>query len=124
MRFLGLLNLSHTGSRLGPSLRLNFGRRTFIRAMAASQSQAQHTFVEKLTSKVQSETNGDNKSSILNWVAPDDKSGEFKRKDSNFRGWIKNEAGAEFPAEKDRYHLYVSYACPWGVSGSKAASCP
>ncbi|KAI9725226.1 MAG: S-glutathionyl-(chloro)hydroquinone reductase [Chrysothrix sp. TS-e1954] len=61
-----------------------------------------------------SETNGDHKPAILNWVAPNDKSGEFKRKESKFRNWIKNEQGAEFPAEKDRYHLYVSYACPWG----------
>ena len=21
----------------------------------------------------------------------------------------------DFPPEKDRYHLYVSYACPWGM---------
>ncbi|GAB7343298.1 hypothetical protein MBLNU457_1350t2 [Dothideomycetes sp. NU457] len=50
---------------------------------------------------------------ILNWVAPGDKSGEFKRQQSTFRDWISNESGAEFPAEKGRYHLYVSYACPW-----------
>lgn len=31
--------------------------------------------------------------------------------DSVFRNWIK--AGSEFPPEKDRYHLYVCYACPW-----------
>lgn len=55
----------------------------------------------------------DDKSNILNWVSPNDKSGEFKRKPSVFRNFISSEAGAEFPAEKDRYHLYVSYACPW-----------
>ncbi|KAF2483186.1 glutathione S-transferase [Neohortaea acidophila] len=42
-----------------------------------------------------------------------DKTGEYKRKDSQFRNFVSNEPGAEFPAEKDRYHLYVSYACPW-----------
>lgn len=31
--------------------------------------------------------------------------------DSIFRNWIKPDS--EFPPEKDRYHLYVSYACPW-----------
>jgi len=51
---------------------------------------------------------------ILNWVAPGDKTGEFKRQHSTFRDWISKESGAEFPAEKGRYHLYVSYACPWG----------
>jgi putative glutathione S-transferase len=55
----------------------------------------------------------DKKSSILNWVAPGDKTGEFKRQQSVFRSWIENKPDAEFPAEKDRYHLYVSYACPW-----------
>jgi hypothetical protein len=49
---------------------------------------------------------------ILNWVAPEDKSGEFKRQQSQFRNWIGKDG--EFPAEKGRYHLYVSYACPWG----------
>jgi glutathionyl-hydroquinone reductase len=46
-------------------------------------------------------------------VNPADKSGEFKRQVSSFRNWISREAGAEFPPEKGRYHLYVSYACPW-----------
>jgi len=53
------------------------------------------------------------KKDILNWVDPKDKSGEFKRQASQFRNWISKEPGAEFPPEKDRYHLYVSYACPW-----------
>lgn len=61
------------------------------------------------------QTNGQ-KQDILNWVDPKDKSGEFKRQQSVFRNWISKESGAEFPPEKDRYHLYVSYACPWGRS--------
>lgn len=48
---------------------------------------------------------------ITNWVAPNDKSGEFKRGQSQFRNFIKK--GGEFPPEAGRYHLYVSYACPW-----------
>ncbi|KAF2268807.1 glutathione S-transferase Gst3 [Lojkania enalia] len=55
----------------------------------------------------------DKKDSILNWVSLSDKSGEFKRQASVFRNWIEDKADAEFPPEKDRYHLYVSYACPW-----------
>ncbi|KAK3116553.1 vacuolar membrane-associated protein iml1 [Teratosphaeriaceae sp. CCFEE 6253] len=55
----------------------------------------------------------DAQKNILNWVDPKDKTGEFKRQQSTFRDWISSEEGAEFPAEKDRYHLYVSYACPW-----------
>ena len=45
--------------------------------------------------------------------------GSFVRKDSQFRNWVTADgtAGptgrAEFKAEADRYHLYVSLACPW-----------
>eukprot|EP01119_Soliformovum_irregulare_P013372 TRINITY_DN3545_c1_g1_i1.p1 TRINITY_DN3545_c1_g1~~TRINITY_DN3545_c1_g1_i1.p1 ORF type:complete len:312 (+),score=107.93 TRINITY_DN3545_c1_g1_i1:70-1005(+) len=37
--------------------------------------------------------------------------GAYKRQERTFRSWIKKDG--EFPPEKDRYHLYVSYACPW-----------
>lgn len=50
---------------------------------------------------------------VTDWVLPSDKSGEFKRQVSSFREWISKEPGARFPPEKDRYHLYISYACPW-----------
>lgn len=50
--------------------------------------------------------------SITNWA---DKSGEFKRGSSQFRNHISKESGADFPPERGRYHLYVSYACPWGL---------
>lgn len=50
------------------------------------------------------------KNGILGWAGKD---GAFKRQDSQFRNHISNEPGARFPAERDRYHLYVSYACPW-----------
>ncbi|WP_435196757.1 glutathione S-transferase family protein [Natronomonas sp. EA1] len=36
-------------------------------------------------------------------------SGEFERQPTSFREFI----GEEYPAESGRYHLYVSYACPW-----------
>ncbi len=45
--------------------------------------------------------------------------GEFLRAVSSFRNWVTKDgrAGpggkAGFAAEPDRYHLYVSYACPW-----------
>ncbi|KAH9956488.1 glutathione S-transferase [Russula dissimulans] len=42
---------------------------------------------------------------------PIDTNGVFKRPASSFRDFIK--AGGKFPPERDRYHLYVSYACPW-----------
>ncbi|ADJ15579.1 glutathione S-transferase family protein [Halalkalicoccus jeotgali] len=35
--------------------------------------------------------------------------GAFERQETTFRDRI----GEEFPAESGRYHLYVSYACPW-----------
>jgi glutathionyl-hydroquinone reductase len=45
--------------------------------------------------------------------------GKFRRSESQFRDWItvdgKPAEGRErgFKAEPGRYHLYVSYACPW-----------
>ena len=44
--------------------------------------------------------------------------GALRRKPSTFRGWITPDGsdfrGAPgFKAERDRYHLYVSLACPW-----------
>lgn len=40
--------------------------------------------------------------------------GEMVRPPTEFRNFISREPGAKFPPEKGRYHLYVSYACPWG----------
>ncbi len=46
-------------------------------------------------------------------------SGKFVRADSVFRNWVTADGSAGptgnggFKAEAGRYHLYVSYACPW-----------
>mgnify|MGYP000459214768 CR=1 FL=1 len=53
------------------------------------------------------------------WYDTKNNGGEFRRQDSRFRSWLtpdgqpgpNGEAG--FRAEKGRYHLYVSLACPW-----------
>ncbi len=53
------------------------------------------------------------------WYEAETETGEFIRQDSQFRNWITpngqpgptGEGG--FIAEPGRYHLYVSYACPW-----------
>ena len=39
--------------------------------------------------------------------------GEFKMKASDFRRWVTGDGSSGFPAESGRYHLYVSYACPF-----------
>jgi glutathionyl-hydroquinone reductase len=39
--------------------------------------------------------------------------GEFMRTTSQFRGRITADGSSGFAAEPDRYHLYVSLACPW-----------
>ncbi len=47
------------------------------------------------------------------------KDGRFHRVESGFRSWITKDGSpgptgdGGFRAEKDRYHLYVSLACPW-----------
>ena len=37
--------------------------------------------------------------------------GKFERPATSYRNWI--EAGGRFSPEAGRYHLYVSWACPW-----------
>ena len=50
---------------------------------------------------------------------PTSAKGEFQRWESGFRNWVTADGSAGpngeggFPAESGRYHLYVSYACPW-----------
>ena len=39
--------------------------------------------------------------------------GEFQRQEDTFREWISNDGSTPYPAVADRYHLYVSLACPW-----------
>ncbi|MEH6442687.1 MAG: glutathione S-transferase family protein [Oceanospirillaceae bacterium] len=53
------------------------------------------------------------------WYDTKDSAGEFRRQDSHFRNWLTADGSAGpngeqgFKAEKGRYHLYVSLACPW-----------
>ena len=53
------------------------------------------------------------------WYDTASTGGKFIRKASQFRNWVTpdGEPGPSgtggFKAERDRYHLYVSYACPW-----------
>lgn len=39
--------------------------------------------------------------------------GEFQRQEDAFRGWVTADGRSGYPAEAGRYHLYVSWACPW-----------
>ena len=39
--------------------------------------------------------------------------GSFKRQESDFRSWVSGDGSTEFPLEPGRYHLFVSWACPW-----------
>lgn len=49
------------------------------------------------------------------WYDTKSSDGEFRRESAQLRQWVTvdGNAGAEFPAESGRYHLYVSLACPW-----------
>ena len=53
------------------------------------------------------------------WLEQETKDGEFVRWDSVFRNWVTADGSpgptgvGGYKAEPDRYHLYVSYACPW-----------
>ena len=39
--------------------------------------------------------------------------GAFKRQDDAFREWVTADGSSGYPAAPGRYHLYVSWACPW-----------
>ncbi|MEO0944307.1 MAG: glutathione S-transferase family protein [Pseudomonadota bacterium] len=45
------------------------------------------------------------------WYDTKSTGGKFVRSTAKFRNWITPDG--PFPPEPDRYHLYVSYACPW-----------
>jgi len=47
------------------------------------------------------------------WYDTKSTKGEFVRKESAFRQWIKADGSTPFKPEENRYHLYVSLACPW-----------
>ena len=53
------------------------------------------------------------------WYDTKSTDGHFIRKESQFRNWITKDGSVGktgkggFKAENNRYHLYVSYACPW-----------
>ena len=53
------------------------------------------------------------------WYDTKKSGGKFVRADAKFRNWITADGSAGpsgtggFQAEAGRYHLYVSYACPW-----------
>lgn len=53
------------------------------------------------------------------WYDTKKSGGRFIRSDSQFRNWVTKDGSAGptgeggYKAEPNRYHLYVSYACPW-----------
>ncbi|SLN17529.1 Glutathionyl-hydroquinone reductase YqjG [Aquimixticola soesokkakensis] len=53
------------------------------------------------------------------WYDTKSSGGAFKRSTAGFRNWVTADGSAGpsgeagFKAESGRYHLYVSYACPW-----------
>lgn len=46
---------------------------------------------------------------------PDEQSteGEFQRQEDAFRSWVSSDPADPHPIAPNRYHLYVSLACPW-----------
>ena len=39
--------------------------------------------------------------------------GAFVRTVSGFRDWVAADGSTDFPADRDRYHLYIAHPCPW-----------
>ena len=49
----------------------------------------------------------------MSWKSSISDKGEFKRKESGFRNFISADPNSDYPAQPNRYHLYVCLACPW-----------
>ena len=47
------------------------------------------------------------------WENQIDDQGDFKRRPTSFHEWVRADGSSSFAPQADRYHLYVSYACPW-----------
>ena len=47
------------------------------------------------------------------WYDTKSTGGRFVRKSAQFRDRVTSDGSSGFKAESGRYHLYVSYACPW-----------
>ena len=54
-----------------------------------------------------------NGSWVDQWYNTDASGGRFVRQDARFRQWVTADGSSPVPAEAGRYHLYVSWACPW-----------
>lgn len=58
------------------------------------------------------------------WYDTDSHDGAFKRESAKFQNWITADGApgptgeGGFEAEAGRYHLYISYACPWANRAS------
>lgn len=50
---------------------------------------------------------------ITEQIHETDMRGRFIRPETGFRKWVTADGASEYAAEPDRYHLYVSCACPW-----------
>ncbi|XP_070581407.1 glutathionyl-hydroquinone reductase YqjG-like [Ptychodera flava] len=69
---------------------------------------------EKPEAGAGSDTGGkDSKTWLNSWTSSVNKKGEYERKQSSFRSKVTADGSSGFKAEANRYHLYVSLACPW-----------
>ncbi|CAI7823280.1 unnamed protein product, partial [Closterium sp. NIES-54] len=79
-------------------------RRSFVRKAATSADPA--TSADTATSKAAPVM-------VQTTLQESSADGAFKRTPSAFRSLITADGSSGFPAVAGRYHLYVSYACPW-----------
>ena len=46
-----------------------------------------------------------------------DEEGRFVRAETSFHDFVTADGSGGYRAEPDRYHLYISWACPWAPTG-------
>lgn len=81
------------------------------RQLYTSQRSRPSTIASPTNQQKQAQMSTDPQKNVTSWASKD---GSFKRQTSAFRDAVTPASqGGKFPAEKGRYYLYVSLACPW-----------
>ncbi|QRV91617.1 glutathione S-transferase [Ceratobasidium sp. AG-Ba] len=78
-----------------------------VRRLPSRSFVAQRTFSTAAITRMSTDKS-DAQKNITKWASTD---GHFRRQVSSFRDVI--EKGGKYEPEKGRYHVFVSYACPW-----------
>jgi len=88
---------------------ISLGQKLFLRLTLRNKSINSHKIINNYYHFSTMQSQSTNARTALDEVS---QKGAFVRKESAYRNWISEESD-RFKPESERYHLYISYACPW-----------